>query len=77
MKPCAYYNDFQWWLKQTRFDEVRALNLLQDAGIISDNCILAADVANVNFPAAKEFLEDFIKCRICGTVRNSAGGCTC
>jgi hypothetical protein len=39
------------------WDAIPAMNLLQDQGVISDNCISLADVADADAPAAIAFLE--------------------
>lgn len=38
--------------------ETDTMNKLQDQGIISDNCVNAEDVANVNCDRAVEWLEE-------------------
>lgn len=44
----------------TNLNEREAMNALQECGIVSDNCVTAADVADADFPAAREFLWDLI-----------------
>ena len=39
-------NQLENFIENNRLDPVAAMNELQEAGIISDNCICAADVAN-------------------------------
>jgi hypothetical protein len=51
-------NAFLDWLidHQTRWTETDAMNVLQDAGIISDNCIDASDVPDCDCKAAVAYL---------------------
>jgi hypothetical protein len=42
------------------WDAIPAMNLLQDQGVISDNAITLADVADVDAPRAIAFLESKI-----------------
>ena len=49
-------NKLQIFIKKNGLDEIKTLNLLQNNGIISDNCVTAADVADMNFPAVEKFL---------------------
>ena len=39
-----------------RLDPVEAMNKLQDAGVVSDNAVLASDVAVENCSTAVDFL---------------------
>ena len=39
------------------FTEIEAMNLLTEAGIISDNCVLSGDVAVANHPDAIRYLK--------------------
>jgi len=39
-----------------RLDEIAAMNLLQDAGIVSDECVAIEDVANEDLERAIEFI---------------------
>ena len=48
-------NKLQIFIEKNGLDEIKTLNLLQNNGIISDNCVTAADVADINFDAVKEF----------------------
>lgn len=48
-------NKLQIFIEKNGLDEIKTLNLLQSNGIISDNAITAADVADVNFPAVQTF----------------------
>ena len=43
-------------LAEHSIDEVKAMNWLTDEGIISDNCVLARDVADVDCKRAKDLL---------------------
>lgn len=38
--------------------ETQAMNLLQDAGIISDNCVNIGDVAREDWERAEEYLKE-------------------
>jgi hypothetical protein len=49
-------NALETFLDASFLDEVEAMNRLQEHGIISDNCILAADVADADCEAAITFL---------------------
>lgn len=45
-------------MQKTRgINPIDAMNRLQDAGIVSDNCITAADVPDSEAPKAIEFLR--------------------
>ncbi len=48
------------FLASTELDPTQAMNALQECGIVSDNAVTAADVADADFPAAREFLWDLI-----------------
>lgn len=50
-------NSLQKWLEFMEENEIEAMNRLQDNGIISDNCVLAKDVAECDCKAAIAFLE--------------------
>jgi hypothetical protein len=62
-------NILEKWLAAREFSEIRALNLLQGAGMISDNCVTAADVGGDDLKRAIFFLADFVQCRQCGKIR--------
>lgn len=47
-------NQLEIFLENNQMDEKNALNALQNAGVISDNCIFAGDVADTK--AAVKFL---------------------
>ena len=47
-------NQLEIFLENNQMDATSAMNALQDAGIISDNCIAPGDVANCK--AAIKFL---------------------
>lgn len=49
-------NKLQIFLANNGIDERAALNRLQDAGAISDNCVHASDVAAVDVPGAIKLL---------------------
>lgn len=50
-------NSLQRLISQMDLDEVKVLNGLQaEAGIVSDNCLVAADVAGVNCFKACEWV---------------------
>lgn len=40
-------NQLELYLKSTGISEIRAMNFLQNNGIISDNCITASEVGDV------------------------------
>jgi len=44
------------WLFDNGFDDVKAMNHLQGAGIVSDNAISAGDVADVDCPKAVAYI---------------------
>jgi hypothetical protein len=37
-------NQLELYLEKLRIPEIRAMNLLQEHGIVSDNCVTAAEV---------------------------------
>jgi len=39
-------NQLEIYLKLTGTDEVKAMNLLQEHGVVSDNCVTAAEVGD-------------------------------
>jgi hypothetical protein len=39
-------NSLQHYIEKNKLNEVETMNLLQDHGIISDNCVTAADVVD-------------------------------
>jgi len=39
-------NSLQHYIEKNKLNEVETMNLLQDHGIISDNCVTAAEVAD-------------------------------
>ncbi len=49
-------NALEAFLTESGMDETKAMNQLQDAAMISDNCIWACDVANVDCLRAVKFL---------------------
>lgn len=48
------------FMLSTNLNECEAMNALQECGIISDNCVTAADVPDADFKRAREFLWDWI-----------------
>lgn len=48
------------FLASTNMDPTQAMNALQECGIVSDNAITAADVADADFIKARDFLWDWI-----------------
>lgn len=53
-------NKTEKFIAENDLNEVRTLNLLQEYGIISDNCVRASDIADINFPAVEQFLLEKI-----------------
>lgn len=49
-------NSLEKHLSGKGLDEIQSMNALQDAGIVSDNCVLAQDVAECDCTAAIAFL---------------------
>ena len=49
-------NSLQPFLELSDIDPTDAMNRLQEAGIVSDNCVTAADVAEADCERAVEFL---------------------
>jgi hypothetical protein len=39
-------NQLELYLKSTGISEIRAMNLLQEHGIVSDNCVAASEVGD-------------------------------
>lgn len=50
-------NQLQNYIILHNLSELHTMNLLQDQGIISDNCIRAEDVADSDCPNAIAFLQ--------------------
>jgi hypothetical protein len=50
-------NSLEKFVSQSELDPIQAMNDLQDAGIISDNCVSAQDVSNADCLRAIEFLD--------------------
>lgn len=50
-------NTLEKYIESHGWDEAEAMDTLQIAGIISDNCVTAKDVADVDCKEAVEFLE--------------------
>ena len=48
-------NALQLYIRKMNLNECQVMNLLQDHGIISDNCVNAADVASEDCGRAVEF----------------------
>jgi hypothetical protein len=40
-------NQLELYLEKLRIPETRAMNLLQEHGIVSDNCVTAAEVGDI------------------------------
>jgi hypothetical protein len=40
-------NQLELYLEKHRIPETRAMNLLQEHGIVSDNCVTAAEVVDI------------------------------
>ena len=49
-------NKLEIFIEKNELNEINTLNLLQNNGIISDNCVTASDVSDLNFPAVEKFL---------------------
>lgn len=49
-------NSLEKYLSGRGLDEIQSMNALQDADIVSDNCVLAQDVAECDCTAAIAFL---------------------
>lgn len=41
-------NNLEQWITDNNHNEITIMNLLQEYGVISDNCIMAEDVGNCN-----------------------------
>lgn len=39
-------NELESWIENSNNNEHRVMNVLQDYGIVSDNCVMAKDVGN-------------------------------
>lgn len=50
-------NLLQEFIIETGSDEIQSMNELQDSGIISDNCVESADVADADCERAVDFLN--------------------
>lgn len=50
-------NLLEKYLRKNLFDPTRVMNALMDAGLISDNAVWPADVADVDCARAVEWLE--------------------
>lgn len=51
-------NDLEKYLLSKRISPVEAMNRLQDFGIVSDNAVWPADVADVDCERAIKFLQE-------------------
>lgn len=49
-------NALELYILQHKWSELEALNLLQDYGVISDNCVWARDVAEADWKSAMDVL---------------------
>ncbi len=56
-----------------RLCEIESMNRLQDAGIVSDNAVMAADVGQANLADSIAFLRQFVCCNVCHQMRKD--GC--
>lgn len=50
-------NVLETFLREQRMDEITAMNDLQNHAVISDNCVMACDVANRDCETAVKFLK--------------------
>lgn len=50
-------NLLEKYLRKNLFDPTRAMNALMASGLISDNCVWPADVADVDCARAIDWLE--------------------
>lgn len=48
-------NVLETFLREQRMDEITAMNDLQNHAVISDNCVMACDVANRDCETAVKF----------------------
>lgn len=53
-------NQLQWYLHCNKQDETKCMNLLQQFGVISDNCVNASDVHNTG-EAVKWLYDNYHK----------------
>ncbi len=51
-------NQLELFIETHGLDEAEVMNLLQWKGIISDNCVLANEVAEENIPAAIAYVKE-------------------
>ena len=73
MKFVEKYQKFGWWFKNSGLPERAAMNALQNAGIISDECVFAADVADADYCDAR----DFLKAEFCPRCKKPVTACFC
>jgi hypothetical protein len=66
-------NRLSEFILRREMDTTEAMNVLQGGGVVSDNCVTAEDVAEVDCQRAVNFLIDYLegppkprKCPICG-----------
>jgi hypothetical protein len=53
-------NSLENFIEKNGMNPEKAMNVLQRAGIVSDNAIFAGDVAEADFTAAKKFLSKYL-----------------
>lgn len=51
--------NLQQFITAHGWDPTKAMNLLQEHGVVSDNCVTVADVAVKDHAAAIQFLGDY------------------
>lgn len=54
-----YHADILKAAYENNMSEAIAMNILQDAGVISDNCVWVKDIAEADAPAAIKFLQNY------------------
>lgn len=53
-------NALETFISEHKLSELECMNVLQQTGVVSDNCMLAKDVADSDTPAAIAELEELI-----------------
>lgn len=57
-------NPLEQFILDEQLDPVKAMNTLQNCGVISDNCVCPADVADSDCAAAVKFITGLKRLKI-------------
>lgn len=53
-------NPLEKFAEENAMNSGKVMNLLQENGVVSDNAIELSEVAEADFPAAKDFLKKYL-----------------